>query len=171
MTRRRRETSADERVLFQESVKSPFAKRAIRTKPGDATTQTIRKPSQKEIHPGLDGNTRDRLRRGELEPDARIDLHGLTEAAAHQALIRFLRGAHARHFKLVLVVTGKGRAPDPHAPFDLELQARARGVLSTMTPRWLKEPDLAPLVAEVRNAHRRHGGTGALYVYLRKSRR
>jgi DNA-nicking Smr family endonuclease len=40
-----------------------------------------------------------------------------------------------------------------------------------MTPRWLKEAELAPLVAEVRSAHGRHGGAGALYIYLRKAPR
>jgi hypothetical protein len=71
---------------------------------------------------------------------------------------------------LVLVVTGKGGdarvARDE--PFDLELDKTRRGVLRSLTPRWLKEPGLAELIAHVGEAHRRHGGAGALYVYLRK---
>jgi DNA-nicking Smr family endonuclease len=117
----------------------------------------------------LDGNTSDRLRRGQLEPEARLDLHGLGEAAAHRALITFVKSAQARGLKLVLVVTGKGaknQAPD--APFDMERARRTRGVLRIMTPRWLQERDMAVLVADVRTAHRRHGGEGALYIYLRK---
>ncbi len=67
------------------------------------------------------------------------------------------------------MVTGKGaKDPAPDEPFDME--RNARGVLKTMTPRWLAEPELAPLVADVRSAHRSHGGAGALYVYLRKNR-
>jgi DNA-nicking Smr family endonuclease len=115
---------------------------------------------------GLDGRTSERLRRGTIEPDARLDLHGATQAAAHGALLSFLRNAQRGGAKLVLVVTGKGARPqEPDAPFDME---RARGVLKDMVPRWLKEPAFVPLIAGVRAAHRRHGGTGAIYVYLRK---
>ena len=82
-----------------------------------------------------------------------------------------LRAASARKLRLILIVTGKGRKqPRPDEPFDLELEGRARGVLRTMTPRWLAEPELAGFVADVRPSHRRHGGDGALYVYLRKAR-
>jgi DNA-nicking Smr family endonuclease len=51
----------------------------------------------------------------------------------------------------------------------MELDARSRGVLKTAVPRWLKEPALAGIVADMREAHRKHGGAGALYVYLRKT--
>ena len=56
-------------------------------------------------------------------------------------------------------------------PFDLELDRRTRGILRAMVPRWLREPALVRFVADVRAAHRRHGGAGALYVYLRKQRK
>ena len=93
----------------------------------------------------------------------------MTEASAHRALLVFVKGAQARGLKLVLVVMGKGVREDvADAPFGLDLARRPRGVLKTMTPRWLKERDLEHLVADVRHAHRRHGGEGALYVYLRK---
>jgi DNA-nicking Smr family endonuclease len=117
----------------------------------------------------VDGRTAERLRKGAIEPDARIDLHGFTEEAAHRALEAFLRGAAASGARLVLVITGKGLKPSaPDEPFDLELDRRTRGVLKAMVPRWLQEPGLVRLVADVRTAHRKHGGAGALYVYLRK---
>ena len=129
-------------------------------------TETRRAPS------GIDGRTAERLRKGALEPDAKLDLHGLTEDSAHRALVTFLRGALSRGARLALVVTGKGLKPSaPDEPFDLELDRRTRGVLRAMVPRWLEEPDLAGFVADVRSAHRRHGGAGALYVYLRKENR
>ncbi len=106
---------------------------------------------------GLDGNTKRKLEKGELAPAAKLDLHGLTEAAAHGTLMTFLAAAHRRGDRLVLVVTGKGEA--------------GRGVLKTMVPRWLDEAPMAKLIAEKRWAHRRHGGDGALYVYLRKNTR
>jgi DNA-nicking Smr family endonuclease len=181
---RKRPLTGDERELFEETLKDakPLKGRARpRTRPAKPAAKTPAKtvgpvllfelpPPRRRTGPsGLDGRTAEKLRKGLLEPQARLDLHGLTEAAAHRALITFVKGAQARGLRLVLVVTGKGgRNEAAEAPFDLELDKRARGVLRMMTPRWLEEGDLVALVADVRSAHRRHGGSGALYVYLRK---
>jgi DNA-nicking Smr family endonuclease len=175
MTRRKRETSEDERTLFQTTLRDvrPFDP-AVQTKPKPKPTKIESAVEPRErpaprVRSGLDGRTAERLRRGQLEPQARLDLHGMTEAAAHRVLARFVQAAQVRGDRLVLVVTGKGGKPPPDdAAFDLELDRRARGVLKMMVPRWLAEPSLAPLVADARPAHRRHGGDGALYVYLRK---
>jgi len=174
--KRARPPSEDELALFEETLKdaAPLKKKARpRAKPAPAAAKApsaqmpeivLKTAPRGPRPPGLDGNTAERLRRGLLEPQARIDLHGLTESAAHRALVTFLRGAKARELRLVLVVTGKGaRSDQPAAPFE-----RPRGVLRTMTPRWLAEPELAAFVVDVRQAHVRHGGAGALYVYLRK---
>ncbi|HTQ13212.1 MAG TPA: Smr/MutS family protein [Rhizomicrobium sp.] len=133
------------------------------------------KPATAEPHPpravkshapsGVDGATARRMRQGTLEPQARLDLHGMTEDGAHRALATFLRGAQARGLRLVIVVTGKGRL-DPDAPF--EMGTDRRGVLKQAAPRWLREPEFSRFIADLRPAHRRHGGEGALYVYLRK---
>jgi DNA-nicking Smr family endonuclease len=170
MTRRRRETSDDERTLFQSTFHDvrPLDPTLM---PDSQTARPTHAPQQSAtgLRAGLDGRTAERLRRGQLEPQGKLDLHGMTEVAAHRALSHFLHSAQARGARLVLVVTGKGGKPlAEDAPFDMELERRARGVLKTMVPRWLAEPDLAPLVADARAAHRRHGGAGALYVYLRK---
>jgi len=101
-------------------------------------------------------------------PDAKLDLHGFTERDAHHALLVFLRAAQARRHRLVLVVTGKGARIAPDAPFDMELNYRARGVLKAVVPRWLREPAFAAIIAGARAAHIKHGGEGALYIYLRK---
>lgn len=106
------------------------------------------------------------MTRGKLDPDARIDLHGMTLAQAHSALTGFLLGAHARGNRLVLVITGKGRKADDHAA---PLPAR-HGVLKHEVPGWLRSGVLAPLVLQVREAHRTQGGSGAYYVYLKKRR-
>jgi DNA-nicking Smr family endonuclease len=175
MTRRKRETSEEEKVLFRETFHDarphvPSKAKKSADEPDKKKNDAKPPPRPRPTHTGIDGRTSERLRRGLLEPQSRLDLHGLTEAAAHRALARFLQSAHAQGLRLVLVVTGKGLKPAADdEPFDLELHARLRGVLRTMAPRWLKEPALAPLVAEVRAAHRRHGGGGALYIYLRKS--
>ena len=100
-----------------------------------------------------------------LEPDARIDLHGMTQGAAHRTLFAWLAAAHSRGHRLVLVITGKGNPKnDENAPWMMS----PHGVLKQMVPRWLNEPELAALIASVQPAHARHGGGGALYVYLRK---
>lgn len=111
----------------------------------------------------MDRKAFDRLRRGKLTPDARIDLHGMTLSQAHPALISFVMQSHARGDRLVLVITGKGRT----APHDGPIPRR-QGALKQDVPHWLRSMPLRPLVLELREAHRRHGGEGALYVYLRR---
>lgn len=176
-----RSLTEEERALFEETFKDAKKPARKRSKAPVTVTAKAKKPvfnkassspvSNIALTGGLDGRTAERLRRGMLEPEARLDLHGMTEASAHGALIVFLRSAAARGHRLVIVVTGKGlNTQDPYAPFDLELNMRKRGVLKTIVPRWLKEPEMAGFVVDVRAAHRRHGGAGALYVYLRKAR-
>lgn len=180
---RRRELKAEERALFETAMKDAVRSvkpAAPKPKPGSAKAGKMHgamsAPARAASSPakpgGLDGNTAARLKRGVLEPEARLDLHGLTERAAHRALSGFLHDAASRGARLVLVVTGKGGKPAASdKPFDFERDGRTRGVLKTMVPRWLAEPELSRFVADVRGAHRRHGGEGALYVYLRKAER
>jgi DNA-nicking Smr family endonuclease len=119
---------------------------------------------------GIDGATAERLKRGKVDPDATLDLHGMTQARAHERLLTFVRRAHESGFRCVLVVTGKG-APRPAreatAAFVMPDRSNA-GVLSVMVPRWLEE--LRSVVVGVQSAHQRHGGAGAIYVYLRRKR-
>jgi len=179
----RRGPTDDERELFESTLadaeplkKAPRPKKNPPPKPVPAAIMPTsearpKKPAVQRRSIGIDGNTADRLRRGVLEPQARLDLHGLTERDAHRALATFLRGAKTRKLRLVLIVTGKGgqtaARQTADEAFDLGFDMRARGVLRIMTPRWLQEPGLAELIADAREAHRRHGGPGALYVYLR----
>ena len=185
----KRPLSEAERQLFETAVRdsAPLKKVSRPRKkagPGKSPVQTgSRKEDNKPDPPqapqararrtaGIDGNTAERLRRGQLEPQARLDLHGMSERDAHRALVTFVRVASARKLRLLLVVTGKGagggRKHDKEEPFDLGLDMRSRGILRSLTPRWLREPGLAEVIADVREAHRRHGGSGAVYVYLRK---
>jgi DNA-nicking Smr family endonuclease len=166
--RKRRTTSDDERKLFEQEFKE--------SRPLKVTMSTAvpRKKSAGHGPGGVNGATEDRLRRGLIEPGARIDLHGMTQTAAHRTLFAWLTTAHARGHRLVLVVTGKGnpvaRAASPSAtPSWADGPARQGGILKQMVPRWLNEAELAALIAYIRPAHAKHGGNGALYVYLRKS--
>lgn len=179
----KRSLSDEERALFEQTLGNaaplkksarPHKKAAPTHAKSHATVRpesATRPPRQQRQTIGIDGNTAERLRRGQIEPQARLDLHGMSESDAHRALLTFVRSAKLRKLRLVLIVTGKGgreRGADESA-FDLGLDVRARGVLRSLTPRWLREPGLADLVVDVREAHRRHGGAGALYVYLRKA--
>ena len=103
------------------------------------------------------------LSRGRAAIDAALDLHGLTQAEAHQALRGFLRHSQARGAGLVIIVTGKGGAMD-----ELSGWPNERGVLKRLTPQWLREPDLRSVVLGFEEAGRAHGGSGALYVRLRR---
>jgi len=114
--------------------------------------------------PGLDGHTKEKLKRGDGAPEARLDLHGMTQAAAHKALLSFLQKTHKKGARLALVVTGRGN-PDKENPV---WAAMPHGVLKEMVPRWLNEGDFAAVVTGTAPAHIRHGGDGAIYVYLRK---
>lgn len=104
-----------------------------------------------------------KLKRGKLKPDARIDLHGMTLAQAHPVLNRFIGDAHARGHRLVLVITGKGKDRDDGGPIPTP-----RGILKRQVPEWLRQAPLSLMVLQVAEAHLRHGGGGAFYVYLKR---
>ena len=106
-----------------------------------------------------------KLKKGMLEPEAWLDLHGMTLEQAYPALLNFIVSAHNRQKRLVLVITGKGKNSDPGYVIP-----QRNGVLRSQVPLWLKEPRLSTLILQVEKAHQRHGGYGALYIYLRRSR-
>ncbi|MCC5987631.1 MAG: Smr/MutS family protein [Pararhodobacter sp.] len=144
----------------------PSAPAALRMPPLAAAAR----PTAKEpLH--MDRRTHARMTRGKLAPEARIDLHGMTLAQAHAALDGFIRAASRRGLRLVLVITGKGQgggrrgAEADHGPIP-----RRAGALRHEVPHWLRRAPLRPLVLDIHEAHRSHGGAGALYVYLRRQR-
>ena len=158
----RRITSDEERREFERNFAEKRPIRAVTPAQG-----TVKRKSPASGPSGINGGTLDRLRRGLLEPQARIDLHGMTEAVAHRCLHAFLHAAQGRGLRLVLVVTGKG---NPRKEESAGWMMSPHGVLKQMVPRWLKPPQAAALIAHVQPAHVRHGGDGALYLYLRKQR-
>jgi DNA-nicking Smr family endonuclease len=103
---------------------------------------------------------RSQLSRGRKQIDARLDLHGMTQTRAHRALFGFLQRAHGEGLTFVLVITGKGKV-------GVESE---RGVLRRQVPQWLGLPEFRSLVVGFEEAHIGHGGEGALYVRIRRSR-
>jgi DNA-nicking Smr family endonuclease len=106
-----------------------------------------------------------KVARGAEPIDARIDLHGMTQNEAHHALARFLRVAQRDGARVVLVITGKGARNGASADAFAE-----RGVLKRQVPLWLESAELRPMVLGFETASISHGGQGALYVRVRRSR-
>ena len=104
-----------------------------------------------------------RMKRGKMLPEAKLDLHGMTQEQAHPALVGFIIRSHGSGKRLVLVVTGKGKTKTDDGPIPVR-----RGVLKHHVPQWLAMPPIGPLVLQVAEAHISHGGSGAYYVYLRR---
>jgi DNA-nicking Smr family endonuclease len=113
----------------------------------------------------MDAKAHARMTRGKLAPEARIDLHGLTLAEAHPDLIRFILNAQSAGCRLVLVITGKGKQKPDHGPIPQRI-----GILRHQVPLWLRQMPLGPAVLQITEAHLKHGGSGAFYVYLRRTR-
>ena len=117
---------------------------------------------------GLDKRTAQRLKRGKMPPEAKLDLHGHTAAEARRALDRFLADAAGRSLRCVLVVTGTaaGRARDEGV-----MPNRSAGILRASLPGWLDQPENRARVIAHCPAQLRDGGAGARYVLLRRRRR
>ena len=132
---------------------------------GRSEPQIALPPAPSPAPSGLDRATETRLRKGRKEPEARLDLHGMTANRAHAALNRFISQSRAQGLRLVLIITGKGGPAAPRAFGD-----PSPGVLRREAPVWLSTPPLSGMVVNVSQAHSRHGGGGALYVYLKRKR-
>lgn len=113
----------------------------------------------------MDRKAYGQMNRGKLDPEARLDLHGMTLDRAHPALVQFILSHHASGKRLVLVITGKGKHRDDGGPIPVRF-----GVLRHQVPQWLALPPLSGVVLQVSPAHKKHGGGGAYYVYLRRRR-
>ncbi len=103
---------------------------------------------------GIDRATAERLKRGRYPVEARLDLHGMTQAEAHRGLAGFVAGSRARGRRCLLVITGHGRM--------------SGGILKAAVPRWLGEAELRRHVLAIAPAQPGTGGSGALYVLLRR---
>ena len=182
--RRRRGLSEEERALWESVAKQtrPLRKRpraakphpaapepekpaaakspaAIKPLPSKHSREKAEAPAAPPLAP-LGRRERSQLSRGRKQIDARLDLHGMTQHRAHRALSGFLERAHSDGLTFVLVITGKGK-------FGAESE---RGVLRRQVPQWLSLPEFRSMVVGFEEAHIGHGGEGALYVRIRRSK-
>jgi DNA-nicking Smr family endonuclease len=174
-----RDTQALDPAARRRSAEAAPVPEAVRP-PDDPAPREMTKPNTPPPPPGrgatppptggtgTDRRTQVRLRRGQLEIDARIDLHGHTQPQARASLETFLASSAARGHRCVLVITGKGspRGGD-EAGF---MPDRERGVLREQVPRWLSLAPLAHHVVTWQPAARQHGGGGALYILVRRKK-
>jgi DNA-nicking Smr family endonuclease len=114
------------------------------------------------ISHNLDGHWDRKFLRGRIEPDLTIDLHGHSLASAYGRLDAALD--HARHggVRVILLITGKAKPDRPHGPDG------GRGAIRAAVEGWISASRHARHIAAVRNAHPRHGGTGAIYIVLKR---
>ena len=181
--RRKRDLSEEERELWEAVAKQakPLRKKPAAAKaqaaspdtenPAAAGPAASREPppsakilrTAKPVAPPLapiGRRERSQLSRGRKEIEARLDLHGMTQARAHRALSSFLRRSHGEGLTFVLVITGKGKMG----------AESERGVLRRQVPQWLSLPEFRTLVVGFEEAHVGHGGEGAIYVRIRRSK-
>ena len=181
--RRKRSLSEEERALWESVAKdtkplrkkhrvakpetaSPDAEARIAAKPAaspgslrPASPPRATRPAVPPLAP-LGRRERSQLSRGRKDIEARLDLHGMTQTRAHRALSGFLQRAHLDGLTFVLVITGKGTMG----------AESERGVLRRQVPQWLSQPEFRALVVGFEEAHIGHGGEGALYVRIRRSK-
>ncbi len=148
-------------AVAPEAAPPAAAKRRPRPAPPPAAPVAPPKPVPPPLAP-LTRKMKHRIARGARAIDGRLDLHGMTQAEAHDALFSFLRARQARGAKVVLVITGKGaRGGGDNG---------GRGVLKRMVPMWLRLPELHGVILGFEDAAVSHGGEGALYVSIRRAR-
>ena len=115
--------------------------------------------------PGIDRNSSLKLRKGKMQIEYRLDLHGFSQEKARSALEQCIAVSRSNHLRVLLVITGKGRKKN----YENEASHMSNfGVLRRVVPQWLIEPPLSDFVLAFSPAQPEHGGSGALYVLLRK---
>ncbi len=176
-----RAVTADVKPIARESA-PPAGRTPVKPEPGVKPAEKARPAAKKAARPavqirpaapppkpaqpalahgaaaGLDRRSLERLRRGRMEIEAELDLHGHTQATAHHTLAAFIRDHAGAGRRCVIVITGTGSTRE------------GGGVLKSAVPDWLNEPELREHVLAFSHARPNDGGEGALYVLLRRKR-
>lgn len=166
-----KEMTEDVRRLPGKTLQEPMAdeeeERGKSAAPREIVVHPQEEKTQKQARgKDLDGKTDERLRKGKLPIEATLDLHGMRQEEARVKLISFIETAHARGQRCILVITGKGKTRRE----EREWFEEQPGVLRDRVPEWLRREPIDNLVLKFYQAQPKDGGTGALYVYLRRQR-
>ncbi len=154
---------------------APHVNRPVAGREVPDASPTRSEPSHRNV-PAFGGSELEprkikKISNGRIGIEARLDLHGLRQDEAHMRLRYFVRDCYGRGLKYVLVITGKGRETEDAAlSFGEMMSLPPRGVLRRNVPRWLADPELRAMVVGFTSALPKHGGDGAVYIELRRSR-
>ena len=163
-------TMSDDRPASEPA--KPNSREPYSSEPNSAELRSTKAPEVRLQPPAaktpplapLGRRLKQRVARGREPIDARIDLHGMTQARAHAALLGFLQRSQDDGARMALVVTGKGSGGSARD------STAVRGVLKRQVPLWLSLPEFRAFIVGFEDAHIGHGGEGALYVRLRRPR-
>ena len=183
---KKRDLSDDEKELWKEFSKStePLPHQNQKTAPGKKKLiNSVNLKDEKKHYIGgkknpahvdkapvssvlsMDSKLHTKMRQGKIRPEAKLDLHGLNLSQAQPILTKFVLDAHGKGLRLILIITGKGRNTEDH-----DIIPKRKGILKANVPNWLAMEPLSSKILQITNAHVKHGGGGAFYVYLRKKR-
>ncbi len=158
---RRSDLSAFDEFLAEEQQEQNDRLQKTRVELQSSAAQPSAPSSQKQVpgrHHPLERPVQRKIAKGRLPLEARIDLHGLIQSEAHVILLDFLIRAHERGLRHVLVITGKGSSMG------------SDGALKRAVPFWFSKPEFRHLISSYEDAAQHHGGEGALYIRLSRSR-
>ena len=127
-----------------------------------------RSVSNYETLKNKDSNWGKKLKQGKMSPEGKLDLHGMTCVEAHEKLYRFLERSQRNGKRVVLIVTGKGGPKQGYADYRFDDFENSRGVLRREVPLWLSGGSMRQMIVSFQDAASRDGGTGALYVVLKR---
>ena len=158
--RRNQKTETDDPVPEATATQSITSQQAKKKKLIPPHEPRLHPPGPVNPDAGVDKRTLGRLKKGKMAIDARIDLHGHTRESAYRALCGFIESAYDRQNRCVLVITGKG----------LRASEGREGVLKQAVPEWFSGSKLKPMIVSWQPAQPRDGGSGALYVLIKRRR-
>lgn len=121
-------------------------------------------PVGRAFNSQLDGHWNRKLKSGQIAPDYTLDLHGHTLDGAYVRIISGIDQARSMGARVVLIIAGRERPVDPAD------RQHKRGAIRAKLLDWLAASHHADAIAAVRRAHIRHGGEGALYLVLKRTR-
>ncbi len=113
----------------------------------------------------IDRNNAEKFIKGQYKIDARLDLHGQTEKQAFLSVEEFIRNSYINNYRCVLIITGKGIKKNNDVWYE------NKGIIKEALPSWLNHPDIRPFILSIAYAKQADGGSGALYVLLKRQRK
>ena len=161
----RKNSTYSPKTFSKKEAQTKYIINDLKTRPNLSPTLITLPPSQDKPTLKMDQKAFKKMTRGQLKPEVTLDLHGYTLAQAHPLLVQFIQRNYHQNRRLVLVITGKGLKHKTLAD-----EREGYGLLRKQAPIWLSSPPCKDKILHVCQAHVKHGGSGALYVYLTRNK-